>query len=110
MAALREAARRARTEEPDFAWTLSNGNGERYAAWEATLAHARYYRTRRERLVCVQPAMSVGETGAAAAPLALLACAHRFVHLGRDTTRAMLELASEGGGRAACVVAPRETS
>lgn len=104
--AMRTAAQHAHTDEAALGWTLSNANGERYAAWEATLAHARWYRSRRERLVTVQPAMSVGEAGAASGPLALLAAAHRFTNLGRGTTRAMVELASEAGGRAACVVAP----
>lgn len=104
--AMRLAARRADTKEPEFGWTVSNDNGERYASWESTLARARYFRTRRAHLQTVLPAMSVGETGAASGPLALLACAHRFAHGGRGTHRAMVELASEAGGRAACVVAP----
>lgn len=104
--AMRQAAGRAGATEPEFGWTVSNDNGERYAAWESTLARARYFRTRRGRLQTVLPAMSVGETGAASGPLALLACAHRFAHGGRGTRRAMVELASEAGGRTACVVAP----
>jgi hypothetical protein len=35
-----------------------------------------------------------------------LAGAHRFLHAGRGTRHAMVELASEAGGRAACVLAP----
>jgi 3-oxoacyl-[acyl-carrier-protein] synthase I len=104
--AMNLAAQRAGTTEPAFAWTVSNDNGERYAAWEASLARARYFRSRRPRLQTLLPAMSVGEIGAAGGPLAILAGAHRFLHAGRGTRHAMVELASEAGGRAACVLAP----
>ncbi len=108
VASLREAAAKAGIDEAELGWSLSNNNGERYAAWESILAHTRYYRTRRERLISVLPAMSVGEAGASAGPLALLACAHRYSYLDRKprSACAMIELASEAGGRTACVVAP----
>ncbi|UXH78779.1 hypothetical protein [Roseateles amylovorans] len=106
--ALRCATQHAGVLEPSLGWILSNDNGERYAAWEATLAHARFFRTRRARLCTVLPAMSVGETGSAGALLALLACAHRFIHAAGQAESAVVELGSEAGGRSACVVVPRK--
>lgn len=106
--AMRDAASRAGTAEPDIDWVVSNDNGERYAAWEATLAQARYFRTRRERLHVELPSTSVGEIGAAAAPLALLTAAHRFLHAGAGTRHALVALASEAGERSACLLSPVE--
>ena len=104
VAALRAAASAAGLAEAAIDWVVSNGNGERYASWEALLARARYYRTRRERLIVHYPALSVGEIGAASGPLALLMSAHGFARGYRPGSVAMIELASEGEGRAACVV------
>jgi 3-oxoacyl-[acyl-carrier-protein] synthase-1 len=104
VAALRAAASAAGLAEASIDWVVSNGNGERYASWEALLARARYYRTRRERLIVHYPALSVGEIGAASGALALLMSAHGFARGYRAGSIAMIELASEGAGRAACVV------
>ncbi|SAL02953.1 3-oxoacyl-(acyl carrier protein) synthase [Caballeronia arationis] len=101
---MRAAASAAGLAEAAIDWVVSNGNGERYASWEALLARARYYRTRRERLIVHYPALSVGEIGAASGPLALLMSAHGFARGYRAGSIAMIELASEGAGRAACVV------
>jgi uncharacterized SAM-binding protein YcdF (DUF218 family) len=39
---LRAAASAAGLAEAAIDWVVSNGNGERYASWEALLARARY--------------------------------------------------------------------
>jgi len=103
--ALRAAISQAETEEADLEWVISNGNGERYASWEAILGRARFYRARRERLPTTYPALSVGETGAASSALALLVALHGFSRGYCPGRNAMIELSSEGDGRAACVVA-----
>jgi 3-oxoacyl-[acyl-carrier-protein] synthase-1 len=104
LAALRATAQRAATAEPAIDWVVSNANGERYAAWESTLAQARFYRTRRERLLTTYPAMSVGETGSASGALTLVVAAHGLSGGYRPATIAMIELSSEGEGRTACLV------
>jgi 3-oxoacyl-[acyl-carrier-protein] synthase III len=105
VAALRGAAARSATEEAAIDWVISNANGERYASWESVLARARFYRTRRERLPTTLPAMSLGEIGSAGGTLALLVVAHGFSRRYRPGSTAMIELSSEGEGRAACLVA-----
>jgi 3-oxoacyl-[acyl-carrier-protein] synthase-1 len=105
VAALRTAASRSATEEAAVDWVISNANGERYASWESVLARARFYRTRREKLETTYPAMSVGEIGSASGTLAFLVAAHGFSRGYAPGRTAMIELSSEGGGRAACMVA-----
>lgn len=90
--------------EPQVDWVLSNANGERYALWEATLAHARFYRTRRPNLPVVYPAASVGEIGSASAPLLLLV-AHDALHRGHAPGRiAACEALSDNGLRSVAVL------
>jgi 3-oxoacyl-[acyl-carrier-protein] synthase I len=108
--ALRSAATRAGLEESAIQWVISNANGERYASWESVLTHARFYRTRRERLPITYPAMSVGEVGSASGALALLVAAHGFFRGYGHGSTAMIELSSEGNGRAACLVAATEAA
>jgi len=105
VAALSAAVAHSGVGEPAIGWVISNANGERYASWESALAQARFYRTRRERLATTYPAMSVGETGSASGTLALLVAAHAFWRGYSPGTTAMIELSSEGDGRAACLVA-----
>ncbi|MBP7241253.1 hypothetical protein, partial [Amaricoccus sp.] len=49
-AALVEAVAAPAPPEPAIDFVVSNGNGERYSAWEAMIARPRFYRTRREML------------------------------------------------------------
>jgi 3-oxoacyl-[acyl-carrier-protein] synthase-1 len=105
LAALKATVDRAKVHEGAVDSVISNSNGERYSSWESVLAHARFYRMRREILVTTYPAMSVGETGSASGPLGLMIAAHGFTRRCRPGNTAMVELASEGEGRAACLVA-----
>lgn len=59
--------------EAEIQFVASNYNGERYAAWESSHAHARCYRSRRERLPQLQPVVSTGEAGVAGGVVALIA-------------------------------------
>lgn len=70
--AIGAAAEAAGIDEPQFAFRVSDMNGERYRAWESMLAATRYYRTHRENLPHMLPAASVGDTGAASAVLGLV--------------------------------------
>ncbi|NJM83927.1 MAG: hypothetical protein HC844_17075, partial [Tabrizicola sp.] len=101
LAALKEAAGGG---EPEVDFVLSNVNGERYAFWEATLAHARFYRTRRERLPTVYPAMTVGDIGAAGAALSLVIARDAFETGYAPGKIAMAEIASESGLRSAAIL------
>jgi len=104
VSALQGAVAGSGTKESVVDWAISNANGERYASWESILARARFYRTHRERLPTVYPAMSVGETGSASGALALLVAAHGFSRGYAPGRAAMIELSSEGHGRAACLM------
>ncbi len=103
-AALRRAATDARVGEEQLDFVCSTFNGERYGAWESMIARPRFYRTRREQLPVVYPAMSVGEIGTAAGALAILYAAMSIARGYAPGRLAMCELASDGGGRSACVV------
>jgi 3-oxoacyl-[acyl-carrier-protein] synthase I len=105
LAALREASRAGDADaEPLIDFVLSNGNGERYAAWESTLTRSRFYRTRRDRTPVAYPAMSTGETGTASAALALVIARDAFA-LGYAPGRvAMAEIASDEGLRSAAML------
>jgi 3-oxoacyl-[acyl-carrier-protein] synthase-1 len=103
--ALSTAVANAGAREADLGFVVSNGNGERYSAWEQMICHPRFYRTRRGKLVVAYPAMTVGEIGAAAGALALMLAADSFVHDYAPAPIAMCELASEAGMRAGIIVA-----
>lgn len=90
--------------EPQVEWVLANTNGERYAQWEELLAHSRFFRTRRERLPVVYPAMAVGDIGSAAAPLALLVAHDAWVRGHAPGRVAMCTATSEGGLRSAALL------
>ncbi len=102
-AALHEAAGNGQGE-PEVDFILSNVNGERYGFLEAILARARFYRTRRERLPAIYPAMAAGDTGAASAALALVVAHDAFGQSYAPGRIAMAEIASEGGLRTAAVL------
>lgn len=105
LSALREASRKGEADgEPFVDFVVSNGNGERYAAWESMITRARFYRTRRDRTPAAMPAMSAGETGAASAALALVVVRDAFA-LGYAPGRvAMAEIASDDGLRSAAML------
>jgi hypothetical protein len=100
LAALADAA----ANEPDIDLRVSDMNGERYRAWESMLSTTRFYRTHRERLITWYPAASVGDTGAAAGALGLVIAAMGLSRGYAPGRLAMLEAASDGGLRAACVM------
>jgi 3-oxoacyl-(acyl-carrier-protein) synthase len=102
VAALNDAA----VNEPDIDLRVSDMNGERYRAWESMLSTTRFYRTHRERLITWYPAASVGDTGAAAGALGLVMAATGMSRGYAPGRLAMLEAASDGGLRAACVMSP----
>lgn len=103
--ALRAAVDGPGPSEPDIGFVVSNGNGERYGGWEAMIARPRFYRTRREMLPTAYPAMTFGEVGTAGAALALMVAADALAEGYAPGRVAMCEIASEGGLRAAAVVA-----
>ena len=84
----------------------STFNGERYGAWESLIARTRFYRTRKERIDIIYPAMSVGEIGTAAPALAVIVAATAIAKGYAPGTRAMCEACSDEGLRAACVIGP----
>jgi 3-oxoacyl-[acyl-carrier-protein] synthase I len=105
LAALREASRKGEMDgEPFVEFVFSNGNGERYATWESMITRARFYRTRRERTPAAMPAMSVGETGSAAAALALVVARDAFAKGYAPGRVAMAEIASDDGLRSAAML------
>lgn len=108
--ALRLAAGGDGSAEGHVDFVLSNSNGERYAQMEGMIARARFYRTRRERLPTVYPAMSIGDVGAAGAALCLAVARDAFRQGYAPGRVVMAEIASEGGLRAAAILrgeAPR---
>ncbi|MBZ9942457.1 hypothetical protein LB533_15285 [Mesorhizobium sp. BR1-1-13] len=102
--ALRKAASGPGPAEPQINFVVSNGNGERYGALEALIYRSRFYRTRREILPTAYPAMTVGDIGAASGALALMVAADSLTKGYAPGPVAMVEVASEGGLRAAAVV------
>ena len=105
LSALREASRKGEADgEPFVEFVLSNGNGERYAAWESMITRARFYRTRRQRIPTAMPAMSAGETGSASAALALVVARDAFAHGYAPGRVAMVEIASDDGLRSAAML------
>ncbi len=85
-------------------FVVSTFNGERYAALESLIFRTRFYRTYRKFLPTVYPAMSFGETGAAAGAVALAVAADAFRRNHAPGKNAMIEVASDNGHRAAAFV------
>ncbi len=104
LAAFAGAAGEDGSAEPHVDFVISTTNGERYVQWEAVLARTRFFRTRRPHLPVVCPAMSVGDIGAAAAPLMLMLAWDAFVRRHAPGEVAMLEATSEGGLRSAAIL------
>jgi 3-oxoacyl-[acyl-carrier-protein] synthase I len=94
-----------RTAEAEIAFVVSDHTGERYAAWETTISHARSYKTLRPQLPVVYPAMAVGHLGAAASALTVMVAAMAVARGYAPGPKAMCEFRSEGELRGACVVA-----
>jgi 3-oxoacyl-[acyl-carrier-protein] synthase-1 len=105
LGALRDAVAGSGPSEPDIDFVVSNGNGERYQGWEMLISRPRFYRTRRDLMATAYPAMTLGDVGAAGGALALMLAADSFVHDYAPGPIAMCEVASEGGLRAAAVMA-----
>ncbi|TIN30535.1 MAG: hypothetical protein E5Y31_06945 [Mesorhizobium sp.] len=105
LGALRDAVNGSGPSEPDINFVVSNGNGERYSGWEMLIARPRFYRTRREILPTAYPAMTIGDIGAAGGAMALMLAADSFVNDYAPGPTAICEVASEGGLRAAAVMA-----
>ncbi|MBZ9857264.1 hypothetical protein LB566_26055 [Mesorhizobium sp. CA13] len=103
--ALRDAMSGSGPSEPDINFVVSNGNGERYSGWEQLIVRQRFYRTRREMLPTAYPAMTIGDVGAAGGAMALMLAADSFVNDYAPGPTAVCEVASEGGLRAAAVMA-----
>jgi 3-oxoacyl-[acyl-carrier-protein] synthase-1 len=105
-AALTQAVGEVDGGEPTLTFVASTFNGERYGAWEALIARPRFYRTRRERLEIMYPAMCVGEIGTAAPMLAIIVASTAMARGYAPGDRAMCETYSDEGLRGACVVGP----
>lgn len=103
-AALEAAVEPPAPPEASIEFVVSNGNGERYAAWEAMIARPRFYRTRREILPTAYPAMTVGEIGAGGGALAMLVAADAFAKGYAPGRTATIEVASEAGLRSVAVM------
>lgn len=104
--ALREAVAEAGVAEAELGFVCSTFNGERYSAWESAIARAAFYRSRREALPVLYPAMAVGDMGTASGGLALL---YGSMAIARDYAPGrlgMCEVSSDGGLRGACVIGP----
>ncbi|MFV8754389.1 hypothetical protein ACNOYE_27905 [Nannocystaceae bacterium ST9] len=102
--AFESAIQAAELGEPDIEFVAGNVNGERYDAWEVAHAHARCYRTRRERLATLWPARSTGEIGVASGAMALIAASTAIAEGYAPGTTATLELRSEGELRGVAVL------
>lgn len=98
------ALRDANIHEKEVEFVVSNHTGERYAAWETTMAHARSYRTRREGIPVTYPAAEVGHLGAASGALALMVAGMAIARAHAPGPVGTVEIASEGELRGACVV------
>lgn len=102
--ALAKAIAEAAIPEENIGFLISDMNGERYRAWESAICHARFYRTRRERLNTWYPAASVGDIGAASGALLVVVGAMAIARGYTPGQIAMCEGASEEGVRAACLI------
>ncbi|TPJ53031.1 hypothetical protein FJ959_22980 [Mesorhizobium sp. B2-2-4] len=105
LGALRDAMSGPGPSEPDINFVVSNGNGERYNGWEQLIVRQRFYRTSREILPTAYPAMTIGDVGAAGGAMALMLAADSFVNDYAPGPTAICEVSSEGGLRAAAVMA-----
>jgi 3-oxoacyl-[acyl-carrier-protein] synthase-1 len=105
-AALRSTLNDGGIPESSVSFRVSTVNGERYAVWESIFSSARFYRTRRERLVTWYTASSVGEMGAASGAIGILVAAMAICGGYAPGPYAMCESASETGLRGACLVGP----
>jgi len=105
-AALSAAVAETDGGEPSLEFVASTFNGERYGAWESLIARTRFYRTRKERIEIVYPAMSVGEIGTAAPALAVIVAATAIARGYAPGNLAMCEASSDEGLRGACVIGP----
>jgi 3-oxoacyl-[acyl-carrier-protein] synthase I len=103
--ALENAVRDARCSEPDFSFRSSDANGERYRAWESLLCATRFYRSPRVQMPMWSVAASVGDVGAAAGALAVIAAAMGISRGYAPGRYAMCEASSDNGLRAACALA-----
>lgn len=105
LAAFRDAVDSAQgLREADISFIASNGNGERYLAWEQMIARPRYFRTRRETFPTAYPSMTVGDMGSAGGAMTLLLAADSLRSGYAPGPVAMCEISSEGGFRAAAIV------
>lgn len=106
VAAMRQAVHDSDLTEADVCFRVSNSNAEHYAAWEASIAVPRFYRSRRERLPVWYAAASVGDTGAASGALAVVVAALAIAGGYAPGPYGMCEAASEQGLRAASLIGP----
>jgi 3-oxoacyl-[acyl-carrier-protein] synthase-1 len=104
--ALQSAVADSGLDESAIGFVVSTFNGERYGAWELMMGRPRFYRTRREQLPVIYPAMSLGETGAASPAITIMMAA---LAIGREYAPAPIaacEAASDEGLRGACLIGP----
>jgi 3-oxoacyl-[acyl-carrier-protein] synthase-1 len=104
LAALRAAAVDGVIDESQFDLRVSDLAGEVLATTDSILASQRFFRTRREELPIILPAVSCGATGAAAGVLGVVVAAVALTK-GYARARAVAcEAASETSLRSVCVV------
>ncbi|SAL00431.1 3-oxoacyl-(acyl carrier protein) synthase [Caballeronia arationis] len=103
-AALESAATDANCPEQALSFRISDMNGERYHALESMMASARFYRSRRERLIAWYPAASVGDIGAAAGVLSLVVAARAIERGYAPGPLAVCEASSDFSLRAASIL------
>jgi len=104
--ALSAAARTAGCDESSVSFRVSDMNGERYHAWDSTLAASRFYRTPRAALPVWYPASCTGDIGAAAGALSVIFAVTAMTRGFAQGPVAMCEGSSDDGLRAGCVVVP----
>lgn len=112
--AVATALEQADIPEADVDFVASNFNGERYDAWERAHAHARCYRTNRDRLSTLWPGVSTGDVGVVGGVIALIAASQAIADghapggdpLAGGGRVAMVEARSEGPLRGAVLLAP----
>lgn len=102
--ALEAALHDAQLTEADIEFVAHDQAGDHYGAWETTHAHARGYRTRRERLLASWPTRSVGTIGVASGALTLLVAADAIAAGYAPGSVAAVELRSEGELRAVALL------
>lgn len=102
--AFEQASSDAGVPEANIGFVCSNNNGERFAHWETNHARMRFFRTRREELPIWMPAQRAGDLGSASGALALMFATMELATGRAFASRGMIELASEGSLRSACVI------